>query len=70
MKIHSKLFEYMITGKPVLSFEIKGIPDEYWDYLIKMNSINHNDIAKAIMKVGNMGYFERMEYGKKLKNIL
>ena len=30
----SKLFEYMATGTPVLSFDIAGIPREYLQYLL------------------------------------
>ena len=36
--LQSKIFEYMVSGNPVLSTRIKGIPDEYFDYIIPLDS--------------------------------
>lgn len=60
----SKLFEYMISGNPVLSFRIPGIPDEYFDYLIPMENSNPQTIADAIISVGNMKEEDRENIGK------
>lgn len=44
----SKLFEYMATGTPVLSFDIAGIPREFLKYLFIVKEENKKALAKAI----------------------
>ena len=44
----SKLFEYMATGTPVLSFDIAGIPRKYLDYLFIVNEESKEALAKMI----------------------
>lgn len=44
----SKLFEYMATGTPVLSFDIVGIPREYLQYLYVVKQETVGALAKAI----------------------
>ena len=44
----SKLFEYMATGTPVLSFDIAGIPREYLQYLYVVKQETVNALAKEI----------------------
>lgn len=60
----SKIFEYMISGNPVLSFEISGIPDEYFEYLVKMENSNPKYIADTIINVANMEKKKREELGE------
>lgn len=66
----SKLFEYMISGNPVLSCRIGGIPDEYFDYLIEMKSVSPEGIAQAIKKVAAMPVEDRTLLGKKSKDFI
>lgn len=46
----SKLFEYMISGNPVISCRLDGIPDEYFDYLIELPTVTAESISKTILK--------------------
>ena len=66
----SKILEYMASGRPVLSFKIGGIPDEYFNYLVEINSTNKEDIAKAIKIVANMSYEERNQFGKNARDFV
>ena len=66
----SKLFEYMISGNPVLSCTIGGIPDEYFDYLVEMKDVSPEGIAQAIKKVSAMPVEERTLLGKKSKDFI
>lgn len=66
----SKLFEYMLLGKPVLSFKIKGIPDEYYQYLVVMDSPASEDIRNAIIKVGKMPTDDRRTVGIKARDFI
>lgn len=66
----SKLFEYMISGNPVLSCRIGGIPDEYFDYLTEMNEISPNSIGQAIKDVASLSIEERNLLGEKSKDFI
>lgn len=61
----SKIFEYMVSGNPVISTRILGIPDEYFDYLVPLEGITPEDIASSIKKVAQMNSFEREELGRR-----
>ena len=61
----SKIFEYMLSGKPVLSCKLGGIPEEYFDYLIEMKSIQPEDIAQAIRGVAAKSPEARATIGQK-----
>lgn len=52
----SKLFEYMATGIPVLSFKLGGIPEEYYPYLCLIEKECITGVKNAIeaaLKPGN-----------------
>lgn len=66
----SKLFEYMLTGKPVISCKLGGIPKEYYHYLIILKTIKALDIAEAIKKVAAMSENDRSDFGKKAQNFI
>ena len=66
----SKLFEYMISGNPVLSCRIGGIPDEYFDYLVEMKSTQPNDIKEAVLNVAEMPKDERELRGQKSREFI
>ena len=60
----SKIFEYMVSGNPVLSARIGGIPEEYFSYLVAMKSTSAEDIREAILAVANMSEDERRARGE------
>ena len=66
----SKLFEYMISGNPVLSCHIGGIPDEYFNYLVEMKSTNPSDIKQAILAVAEMTEEERLNLGNSAREFI
>ena len=66
----SKLFEYMLSGNPVLSFNIPGIPEEYFDYLIEMKDATPSSIAEAIKSVAAMPLNEIKERGEKSRTFV
>ncbi len=47
----SKLFEYMLWGKPVISTKLKGIPAEYWEYISSIDDLTPACIARVIANV-------------------
>lgn len=50
----SKTLSYMLSGTPVLSTRIPGIPDEYNEYLFWFEDESVEGIAKRIVEVLNM----------------
>nr|WP_317347929.1 glycosyltransferase [uncultured Blautia sp.] len=66
----SKIFEYMLTGKPVVSLKLKGIPQEYFQYLIEVNSTRPEDIAIAIKKVADSDSKKRINFGMAARDFI
>lgn len=66
----SKLFEYMVSGNPVLSCRIGGIPEEYFDYLTEIKEISPKSIAEAIKVIASLPTEKRNFLGEKGKNFI
>lgn len=66
----SKIFEYMVSGNPVLSTRIKGIPDEYFDYIIPLDSLEKGYLKQKILEVASMPKDEREKLGDGAKNFV
>lgn len=71
----SKILEYVCAGVPVLSNRLKGIPDEYEDYINYSDSEQPEDWANAIIDIVDKDrhkYWEKAEQSKlkvlKVKN--
>lgn len=64
----SKLFEYMATGVPVLSFKLEGIPEEYHEHLVIIN--NENELVSAIDGVLKMSDATKKELGERAKEFV
>ena len=63
----SKLFEYMVSGVPVISFQLEGIPEEYFEYLILVESESLKCLVDAIKGGLQMSNAERLAMGKRAK---
>lgn len=63
----SKLFEYMATGTPVLSFDIAGIPREYLHYLYIIKEETVDALAKAIEETLNLDEASLQEKGNRAR---
>ena len=48
-----KTFEYLMSGTPFLSTRLAGVPDEYYNYIIPLDSSMPKDIAESIIKIKN-----------------
>ena len=60
----SKIFEYMVSGNPVLSTRIPGIPEEYFAHLVPLDDISPETLANAIRSVAEMPKESRKAFGK------
>nr|WP_288720748.1 glycosyltransferase [uncultured Blautia sp.] len=66
----SKLFEYMATGTPVLSFDIAGIPREYLRYLYIVNQETVDALAKAIEETLGLDEASLQEQGNEAREFV
>lgn len=66
----SKIFEYMVSGNPVISTRIKGIPEEYFEHLIPLDSITPEEIARAISLVAEMPKEARQSFGGEARDFV
>lgn len=66
----SKIFEYMLSGNPVLSYRIPGIPDEYFNYLVEIPEVSPQSIADTILKIGSLSVEEREKLGYRSKQFV
>jgi len=56
----SKTMEYMTTGRPVLMYKLKGIPDEYDDYIYYFGE----DMSRSIEQLASANPKELFEKGE------
>lgn len=66
----SKTVEYMSSGTPVLTTQLKGIPKEYFSHLYVMKSENARGMADSITEVLNLPREEIDEKGQAARNFV
>ena len=66
----SKLFEYMVSGNPVISCLLAGIPEEYHKHLVELKTITAECIAETIQNVAKMTQEERNTLGEDAKKFV
>lgn len=63
----SKLFEYIMSGTPVLTTKLDGIPEEYYQFLFLMDKNSPDAIASAICSIRKLDdntIMERVQSGQ------
>ena len=66
----SKLFEFMISGRPVISCMLDGMPAEYSEYLVELKSVTPENIAEEAERVAEMSEEDRQDLGNKAKHFI
>ena len=66
----SKIFEYMVSGNPVLSTVIDGIPEEYFDYLIPLPDISPETLKEKITSIADMDKANREDLGARSRKFV
>ena len=59
----SKLFEYMVSGRPTVSCFLAGIPEEYHSYLVELPTVTPQQIAETVRQVAQMSKKEQKALG-------
>lgn len=66
----SKLFEYLLSGTPVVSFHISGIPEDYWPFLMLAEEETPKALSSAIRSAMHLTEEERHKRGEAAKNFI
>lgn len=66
----SKLFEYMVSGTPVFTTHLQGIPEEYYSFLYSTKEKSTERIAEEIGRVLKKPDQELCEMGKNARNFI
>ncbi len=66
----SKLFEYMMTENPVLSVDMPGIPDEYFDYIFKIKDLTFEGILQSFNELSKLSREQIEERGVKARKFV
>lgn len=66
----SKIFEYMKTGNPVISFKIGGIGEEYYDHLLLVEEETVECLRKTMCQAKSMTEAQRRLIGKNAREFI
>lgn len=63
----SKTLEYMVSGTPLLTAKLDGIPSEYYNYVFSFESSLETDLSNKLRKILDMPLDELEDFGSKAK---
>ena len=63
----SKTLEYMVSGTPVLTAKLDGIPDEYNEFLYFFDSLSEDGLKVKLREILDKTLEELAEFGEKAK---
>lgn len=66
----SKTMEYLLSGTPAIAKRLPGIPPDYYDYLVVLDSDDPVELASAIKRVCEMPASERRTLGAAARNFV
>lgn len=66
----SKNMEYMVSGTPVLTTQLPGMPKEYYDYVYLIDEENFNGIENALRHIISMDEKELFDFGANAKKFV
>ena len=66
----SKTMEYMASGTPVLTTKLKGIPEEYFDYLYTIKEENEKGAETSLKEIFAIPEEERIALGNRAKTFV
>ncbi len=66
----SKNMEYMVSGTPVLTTKLSGMPIDYYPYVYTIDDETVNGVANAIKNVFSFSFEERTQTGKRAREFV
>lgn len=66
----SKNLEYLMSARPVVAYNLSGMPSEYLDYIFVPNGKTVEDLANCIKEVLNLSNERKNDFGKKSRDFV
>jgi glycosyltransferase involved in cell wall biosynthesis len=66
----SKLLEYMLSGRPVITTVLPGIPGEYYEYVYPLTEETPEGLARRIRAVCSRPASELTEFGTRARRFI
>ena len=66
----SKTIEYMLSGTPLLTTKLPGIPKEYFDYVFTAEDLSSGGIGNKITEILGLPHEELISFGKKAQSFI
>lgn len=66
----SKTIEYMLSGTPMLTTKLTGIPEEYFEYLFLLSDVSVEVIAAKLEEILGKTQMELCEFGKRAQEFI
>ncbi|MBQ7035228.1 MAG: glycosyltransferase [Clostridia bacterium] len=66
----SKNMEYMVSGTPILTTRLPGMPQEYYDYIFTIDGAEAKDITAALGKALGLSKEQLHQMGQKAKEFV
>lgn len=66
----SKTIEYMLSGTPLLTTRLKGIPNEYFDYVFLSENNSVGELAQGIQTALSLGEDELYAFGARARDYI
>lgn len=66
----SKTLEYMVSGTPVLSSRLEGIPDEYDKYIFFFDDNNYESLGQKMREILDLSVDELSKKGESARNFI
>ena len=64
----SKILEYMMSGRPVITTFLDGMPEEYKNYLIIISDNNPETIKNKLIEISSLSLEDRYTIGQNARN--
>ena len=66
----SKIFEYLSSGTPVLMTKLKGVPEEYYDYVYTITDETGDGIADKLKEIFNIPCEQRRQLAVRAREFI
>lgn len=66
----SKTIEYMLSGTPVLTTRLQGIPEEYFEYLFSLSDVSIESITIKLAEILGYSQSDLCEFGNRAQEFI
>ncbi|MDD4157063.1 MAG: glycosyltransferase [Candidatus Cloacimonetes bacterium] len=66
----SKMIEYMLSGTPLLTTKLEGIPNEYYDYVFSIDNTDVENLSNKFNEIFTISEQKMNEFGESAKKFI